>query len=58
LIDLLGSAPGWEVAGADLFGLLGEGKTAANVFSGIVAGGAIVGGPKIVDAAQGPCGCQ
>lgn len=63
LIDLLGAAPGLQVAGADAFGLLGEGagKIAANVLSGAVGGGAIVGGPAIDSVERqtdGSCGCQ
>jgi hypothetical protein len=65
LIDLLGLAPGLQVAGADFFGLLGAGGTAGNVFSGIVGGSAIVGGPAAVQlarqqhgATQSSCGCQ
>lgn len=67
LIDLLGAAPGLQVAGADALGLLpeeGVGKTAANVLSGTVGAGALVGGPAAVKAAQDqsgtgpPCGCQ
>jgi RHS repeat-associated protein len=65
LIDLLGLAPGLQVAGADAAGLLGAGKTAGNVFSGIVGGSAIVGGPAAVQlarqqdgATQSSCGCQ
>lgn len=52
LIDLLGAAPGLQVAAADYFGLLGAARTAGNVLSGIAGGSAIVGGSAAVRLAE------
>ena len=58
LIDLVGAAPKLQIAVLDKLGFLASGKTALNVYTGIVGGSAIVGGPALVHAARGECGCQ
>jgi len=63
LLDALGTVPGVQTAGGETLGLLGDtaGKTAMNTLSGVVGGGAILGGPAVVSAgASGPspCGCS
>lgn len=51
-LDVLGTLPRVQVAGAGVAGLLGEGsgQTAANILSGIVGGSAIVSEPAIAGA--------